>query len=272
MDITELCSGINLQPEIRCRVLEFAAGFDFQAVDDLLKGFQRPESRQNALKELQTILKEDEDHIRVLACMLKASADLYDFYREKGIDDGIYFDTMKCYPRFIGETYRMTGRFCFDREWWTVRQAGGCLFCIGALEYEIAETDQKKGIELHIPSGADLSPDAVSQSLSSAGRFFAKYFPETGQAEYHGHSWILDRQLKGMLGEDSNIIRFQNRFEITDEGEPGTECIRWVYGTGTNDYASLPERTTLQREMKRHLLAGGVIREAHGILRRREEE
>ncbi len=268
MDITTLCNSINLQSEMKSRVLEFASGFDFQAVDGLLKKFRMHGERQNALKELQMLLGEDTDHVRVLACMLKASADLYDFYREKGISDEIYVDTMKCYPRFIGETYRMTGKFCFDREWWTVRQAGGSLFRIGELEYEIEETEHNKVIELHIPSDADFSPDAVSRSLARAERFFAECFPEIVFAAYHCHSWLMDRQLEGMLREESNIIRFQRRFEIADEGEADTGCIEWVFQSRTDDFAELPERTTLQRKMKRHLLSGGVIRDAHGVLRR----
>lgn len=63
----------------------------------------------DAQLELQAILGEDEDNIKILTCMLKASADAYEIYKTKGISDKIYFDTMKCYTRFINETYKMTG-------------------------------------------------------------------------------------------------------------------------------------------------------------------
>lgn len=55
----------------------------------------------------------------------------------------IYFATMKCYPRFIDETYRMTGRLYFDRYWWTTRQAGCYLFIIGSFEYEMKHIDNQ---------------------------------------------------------------------------------------------------------------------------------
>ncbi len=189
--------------------------------------------------ELQTILGDDEGNIKILTCMLKASADAYAIYKTKGISDKIYFDTMKCYTRFINETYKMTGRLYFDRYWWTARQAGGHLFRIGEFEYEMKHIDDKIVISIHIPS----------------------------DAEYRCHSWLLDSQLKVMLNENSNIICFQNRFEIFDEGEIGTDFIEWLYNTESTDYSALPENTALQRNMKIHLLSGGVIYNAYGRLK-----
>ena len=89
---------------------------------------------------------------KILACMLKASADVYDIYKEKGIGDGIYFALMKCYTRFIDETFRVTGKLYFDRWWWTTRQAGCHLFRIGELEYEMKHIDDSIVIGIHIPS------------------------------------------------------------------------------------------------------------------------
>ena len=70
-----------------------------------------------------------------------------------------------------------------------------------------------------------------------------------------------------MRFESSNILNYQNRFYIFDEGEVGTDFIEWLYNTKTTDYAILPEDTSLQRNMKKHLLSGGVIRNAYGRLK-----
>lgn len=115
MDILTLCNKIKLQPDIKSRVLEFADNFDFNTVDKQLMDFLIYEKMNDAQLELQAILGDDEDNIKILTCMLKASADAYEIYKTKGISDKIYFDTMKCYTRFINETYKMTGRLCFDR-------------------------------------------------------------------------------------------------------------------------------------------------------------
>ena len=199
--------------------------------------------------------------------MLKASADVYEIYKDKGICDKIYFDTMKCYTRFIDETFKMKGKLYFDRYWWTTRQAGCHLFRIGELEYEMKHIDGNIVIGIHIPSDVDFSPSAIDDSLASAKQFFSTYYPELSNAEYRCHSWLLDGQLKEMLNDNSNILSFQNRFEVFDDGEIGTDCIQWIYNTKPTDFVTLAENTSLQRKMKEHLLSGGVIRNAYGRLK-----
>ncbi len=266
MNILYLCDKINLQPEIKSKVLRFSDAFDFKIVDKQLKDFLVYEKMKDAQIELQYILGDDEDNIKILACMLKASVDVYDIYKEKGICDEIYFSTMKCYTRFIDETYKMTGRLYFDRYWWTARQAGCHLFRIGELEYEMKHLEDKTVIGIHIPSDADFSPFAVDNSLETAKRFFTEHYPKLADTEYRCHSWLLDSQLKNMLSDKSNIISFQKRFEIFDEGEVDTEFIEWIFNTKSTDFMTLPENTSLQRNMKKHLLSGGVIRNVYGKL------
>lgn len=267
MDILTLCNKIKLQPEIKTRVLEFADNFDFNTIDKQLKNFLIYEKMNEAWLELQSILGDDKDNIKILTCMLKASADAYEIYKAKGISDNVYIDTMKCYTRFFNETHKMTGRLYFDRYWWTARQAGCHLLRIGELEYEMKHIDDKIVIGIHIPSDADFSPCAVDKSLTIAKGFFSRYYPNLTNAEYRCHSWLLDSQLKDMIRQNSNIISFQNRFEIFDEGEIGTDFIEWLYNTESTDYSALPENTALQRNMKIHLLSGGVIYNAYERLK-----
>lgn len=267
MNISTLCDKIELQPQIEERVLSFIEDFDFRTVDELQKGYFVYENMKETLTQTQTTLGEDTDGIKILSCMLKASADAHGVYQKMGIPDEIYFATMKCFPRFIAETYKMTGELCFDRYWWTTRQAGCHLFRIGELEYEIKRTEKETVISIHIPSDADFSPLAVEKSLQDAKRFFAKYYPSLNGAEYRCHSWLLDGQLKAMLGDQSNIITFQNRFEIFDEGEVGTDFAEWLFHTKSTAYDTFPENTSLQRKVKKHILAGGAIRNAYGRLK-----
>lgn len=267
MDIFTFCTQINLQPEIKNRVIDFCNNFNFDTVEKQLKEFLIYEKMKDARTELRAILGEDVDGIKILACMLKASADIHDIYQLKGISDDIYFDTMKCYTRFIDETYEMMGKLYFNRDWWTVRQSGGHLFRIGALEYEMKHMDDTVVISIHIPSDADFSPVTVDKSIAEAKEFFKRYYPELENAEYHCHSWLLDKQLQNMLNEKSNIVRFQNRFEIVDEDEVDMEFMEWLFHTKAADLQKLPEKTSLQRNVKKHLLSGGVIRSAYGKLK-----
>lgn len=268
MNISTLCDKIGLRADAKGRVVSFSENFDFRTVDELQKGYRKYSDMMDTLEQVRAVLGEDADGMKILACMLRAVLDAYEVYRDKGISDEIFFATMRCFPRFMDETCRMTGGVCFDRYWWTTRQAGCHLFRIGELEYEMKHTDQGVVIGVHIPSDADFSPAAVDRSLCGAREFFAKFYPELRDAEYRCHSWLLDGQLKEMLGEQSNIINFQNRFEIFDEGEEGTECVEWVFNTKSTDYSALPEMTSLQRNMKKHLLTGGVIRSAYGRMKK----
>lgn len=264
MNISTLCDKIELQSPVKEKVFAFAEGFDFQKIDELQKDYFSYANMKTALNQVRDLLSEDSDGIKILTCMLKACVDTYDIYQAKGISDDIYFATMKCFTRFINETHKMTGEFCFDRWWWTTRQAGCHLFRIGELEYEIVPNEKGDFIDLHIPSDADFSPQTVDKSLQKAQKFFAKYFPSLQNAEYRCHSWLLDEQLKNMLSANSNIVSFQNRFEIFDKGETDTEFIEWLFNTKSKDFASLPENTSLQKNVKKHLLLGGVIKNSYG--------
>lgn len=89
--------------------------------------------------------------------------------------------------------------------------------------------------------------------MHNAYKFFAKHYPSVIDVEYRCHSWLLDGQLKSMLGHNSDIINFQNRFEIFDEGKADTEFIEWLYNTKSTNYSTLPENTSLQLNVKENL-------------------
>lgn len=267
MTIRALCEGIHLSAPAMARVLAFADDFDFAPVEILLSRFQSRAEMMQACEELRALLGEDEDHMKILACMLHASALIHDLYRAHGISDEIYFATMGCYTRFLGETLERTGRLDFDRWWWTVRQAGFQLFRVGDLEYEIVRSEKETYIDMHIPSDADFSAAAVDASLKQSKTFLASAFPELAGCEYRCHSWLLARELRDMLREGSRILSFQERFEILSEDEGDRECVEWVFRRDGVELADLPENTSLQRKMKAHFLAGGVIHGAKGRLR-----
>ena len=267
MNIATLCDKIELQPQIKQSVLSFVENQDFQKIDEVQKDYFVYDKMKEALNKTRELLGEDLDGIKILSCMLKASLDAYEVYKEKGISEEIFFATMKCFTRFIDETHRMTGELSFDRWWWTTRQVGCHLFRIGELEYEIKPVDDDVVISLHIPSDADFSPSVVDKSLEDAYKFFETYYPNLLGVKYICHSWLLDKQLQSMLKSDSNIVSFQNRFELVDEGEADTEFIEWLYNTKSTDYSTLPENSYLQINVKKHLLSGGVIRNAYGIMK-----
>lgn len=75
------------------------------------------------------------------------------------------------------------------------------------------------------------------------------------------------RQLSGLLPEKSNIRDFQERFEIVRTDEASTDYAEWVFQTESSNIADYPERTSLQKTMKQHLLRGGKISSGYGLLK-----
>ena len=94
MNIATLCKLINLQPSVQFRVFTFSESFDFSRVEKQLIEFRDYERMSGALEELREVLGEDREGMKILSCMLYASACLHDVTREKGIDDAVFIDTM----------------------------------------------------------------------------------------------------------------------------------------------------------------------------------
>ncbi len=274
MTISELCKRIELQPEAAKPALSFAENFDFTAVDPYLKAFRDYKKVDAAEAALQKALGEDADHSKILACQLKAAADTRELYREKGISDEIYFATMRCFTRFTQERHVMTGEYKFDREFWAPRQAGGLIYRIAALEYELVPAEDDRHINVHIPSDADLSPASCTESLRKAKEFFAGCYPAFTGCPYRCYSWLLSPDLEELLPKRSNIRSFRERFEILGS-EASNDYLEWLFYNLAGrekgplkdfDYQSLPEDSSLQRAVKQKVLEGGQIRDGLGRL------
>lgn len=270
MNLEILCDGIHLQPEIREAVFKYYHSDDFRQTANVLDGLKSMETEAAARVRLKKIFKTDERQIKMLTCMLVCAAEQHAWYEQKNISDDIFFATMRCFTRFIGECKKRTGAYAFDREWWTARQISGELFRIGELEYEKLYENKKPAIGIHIPSDAVLTKENCDQSIADAKRFFTEHFPEFSAADYICNSWLLAPELEGLLPEDSRILGFQKRFVIraVDYSEP--EYIEWVFQTRSRQVEDFPEGSTLQRNMKRYLLNGGKIGNGMGVLRRED--
>ncbi len=273
MTADELCKLIELKKEAADPALAFAEIFDFSVVDPYLSSFRDYEKMEKAEAALEAALGEDKDHSRILACHLKGAADAYEFYRDKGIGDEIYIATMKCFSRFCGENFVMTGKYNFDREFWTPRQIGFHLFRLTSLEYELVPGEEGH-INIHIPSDADFSPISCSRSLEESRAFIRKYFPAFSGCPYLCDSWLLSPDLEPFLPKHSNIRSFRERFSLLG-AEESNDVLEWLFYCPAGRFQAvpaisklqaLPEKSSLQRAVKEHLLKGGRIRNGFGRL------
>lgn len=264
MNIDTLCKGIGLPQEVYDRVKAYFAANDFSGLEALSEALTVVETSADAYKTLAQLLGDDD--IAMLACNLYGASKVHERYSRKGISDKVYFDTMKCFPRFLKETRCSTGVYKFDRAFWTYRQLRMSLFRIGELEYEILPGEH--AISLHIPSDARFTAEIVDASLKEAREFFARFYPECREYEYVCESWLLSPELGKLLKPESNILRFQNRFEIQKTFPEDREFLQWVFGaTGDTPVQSLPEKTSMQRSVKALLLRGGNIGAAMGVMK-----
>ncbi len=185
----------------------------------------------------------------------------------KDLPHDIWIATMKCFSRFVGEYKSSYGSYGFDRGFWTVRQINARLFRIGELEYEIREDSNV--IDLHIPSDARLQMQLLDDSVRLAKQFLKQWFPDQADAPMECESWLLAPALKGLLSETSHILQFQNAFEIMSTDPDAMDVLEWVFGLAGGQQKDmqlqeLPEKTSLQKCMKQHLLRGGHVGIARG--------
>jgi hypothetical protein len=189
------------------------------------------------------------DFLHVWA-FLAALPDARRRHAERAVPDDVSWATLADLGIALAEHRRRHGRPGFDHAWWLARHWRGRLYRLGRLQFELYDD----ALGIHIPRGAPLDPEACDASFATARAFFARHLPEQPAAVARCTSWLLDPQLAEYLPPDSNIVRFQRRFELDDEVEPGDDDIRmFVFGAAA---ASPPQRTALERAIVAHLRAG----------------
>lgn len=267
-NMRELCMAIEMPMEVTEDAVKFDREFDYAAAREGMEKLFAVQTWEEGLAELKKCLGEDPKGFKMLACMLHCCRRTWDFYKAHDISGGIFVDTMKCFSRFVKEHKESFGYYGFDRQWWTARQLCGLLFRIGELEYEMRTDGGEKIISLHIPSDALLTREKALHSIRQARGFLDEKFPEYAGAGTECHSWLLSPTLREVLSPGSNILAFQELFDIEVLGEDQAEEYKvWVFKRSDIPLADLPENTSLQRRMKDYLLSGGKMLEAKGRLK-----
>lgn len=256
MEILELCEKISMPREVTEQVLSYTA-FDRQLTAGLTH-------RETAADTYRALKARCQSGMELLAYSLQAARLTYEAYRALGIDERVFLDTMKCFSRFVGETYTNCGVYDFDRGWWTYRQLSLSLFRLGELEYEYLDSEHK--VSIHIPSDADISLDRCRESFARYLEFTERFFPDKAAYTPVCESWLLSPALKELLPPSSRIRAFASCFRVTAWNRDATDYLTWIFGKSTADFSTLPENTSLQRSVKIALLNGGTIGAAYGEL------
>lgn len=258
---------MHLPEEVEKELLNLEQQLNTEEINRQLPLLTEENHWKEARETLKDLLAPDEKGFKMLFCMLKAAEYSHEKYQAQGISEEIFTDTMECFLRFVKEHKETYGYYGFDRDFWTGRQLSLLLFRIGELEFEKYEKDEKREISIHIPSDAVLTRENCVESIQRARQFFEQQDKDYTKVPYTCDSWLLSPALKELLPESSRILQFQDMFEIQKVKKEEKSYLEWVFKTGDIPAEELPEDTSLQRKMKEHLLKGGWIGEAEGVLR-----
>ncbi len=197
------------------------------------------------------------------------------YHRKRGIPDEVARATLADLGRNVRVNRKRYGEGGLETSNWLMLHFRGMIYQLGRLQFErtrtwnsIVEAASARGetvspddfaLSIHIPDFlGPMTPEACDASIAEARAFFATYFPEEIYRRGVCSSWLLDPHLKEYLPPSSNIVRFQNRFQIAGSGrESDTSVLQFVFGPAPDDLDTLPQQSSLQRAVVTHLKRGG---------------
>ena len=118
-------------------------------------------------------------------------------------------------------------------------------------------------LDIHIPAGGGMTPEAVKRSLRGALEFFPKYLKREVKL-FICSSWILNYRW-GELIPESNIAAFQKLgYGYQWPKREGLDGLIFIFGRQDGDPATYPVHTSMQKVMqelykKEPLRVGGML-------------
>ena len=137
-------------------------------------------------------------------------------------------------------------------------------------EWQVKLKAGDPAVNLHIPRGDKFDDATVQDTIDYSREFLDKCYPDYGNKAFFCDSWLLDKQIEDLMGTESNIAKFGNRFHRMQFKSNGMAAIRFVFNVNGKKYTlddlnSLPENTRLERLLKKHYLDNKAIYEVHGF-------
>ena len=207
-----------------------------------------------------------ENYLIRLAVILMCAVKVKERYEKMGIAEEIYLDTMSDIKIWC-ENADNEGVKNYG---WLKNHLKLELFRLGRLQFQLYECKNKtlnykklpfpygeRVIYVHIPQGEKLEREKCIESFRMAEEFFKKYFPEYEYRWYFCESWLLYEGNKDFMSEDSNILAFASLFDHCYSIKVDVQTIERVFGKRRLLKRSYPEKTALQKSLKKYMLSGG---------------
>ena len=132
-------------------------------------------------------------------------------------------------------------------------------------EWETVATPDSYVLSIHIPRGTRLDSDFVKAEFDFGYKLAKERFSDYQIDVIYCGTWLLSTALDAMLDGNSKILGFSKLFERFPLLCPNNSFFTFVFGKYTDDIASLPEDTSLQRKIKNLYLDGGYMHPCAGI-------
>jgi len=202
-------------------------------------------------------------------------------YEKKGLDLGIWFDSMCDLKYKLIECKLVKGIYgSFVAEWFS-RFFNMTRFALGRLQFEIVpfrRNYQKDGktltpespvLNVHIPrTETPLDEQSRKDAYARAREFYRADFEGKPMA-FVCNSWLLFERHREMLKPSANIIGFMNDFDIIEQklNEPGAYASAWRLFDMTipEDLDTLPDDSSLRRSYKELMKRGEPLGGGFGV-------
>ncbi|MFC5652236.1 acyltransferase domain-containing protein [Paenibacillus solisilvae] len=227
------------------------------------------------------------------------------FYSNKGISEIVLADTLSDVRVWMEKYERQYGVWGLDETSWILNHIRCKLFKIGRLQYMPKHWDQpfivyrhnRSGelmirscdgeetdlyslsgewemvlnpsslvLDLHIQEGEPLTPERCGQSLKDAAQFFSSLFPDRLYSGYVCSSWLLTPSFRNFLPPASNILQFNQRFQLLPAEGSDRQLFERVFGGRPDDANTAPRETKLQEIIAQEWKKGTDLSHGAGFI------
>ena len=126
-------------------------------------------------------------------------------------------------------------------------------------------------MKVHIPFKGSFDRESIARSYEKARELFPRCFPEYTCTGFTTATWLLAPELDAVLKEGSNIRAFGREYHRFPLASSGKDIFEYVFKVSVSDVSqvdidSLPETTSLQRNVKELARQGTVFHEFGGFM------
>lgn len=181
----------------------------------------------------------------LLYLYIRFGIDLYDVYKQKAINDEVYFDTMNDISIWTKRCYLETGVWGIKEKYWLAEHLRMKIFKLGRLQFQPAKyqldllsrpfymdniplSENTTIYFVHIPEGEPLTEALCEESYKMAKNFFG------GEMIFFCNSWLLSPRLKEILNPESNILLFAARYKIVEFDENSLSIHKYLHDSNSS--------------------------------------